>query len=372
MKTAVIGIALLSALPVTGAVVTSPSGDISLNIDVDAAGRPCYNVSYKGMAIVEGSQLGLAVKELPSDGHYAMATEPVATVDETWHPVWGEYADVRNHYNEMLARFTADNGLDFNVRIRVFDDGLGFRYEIPQQGNNYFLSVTDERTGFRFADDYTLYAIPGDYDTDEFLYTTSPLSMLGEKMPRTKHNESTLIDGLTVQTPLMMKHPDGKVYVNLHEAALVGYPAMALEVDTAGYAFKSHLTPGADGMKAYLQLPFNTPWRSIIISDDARDILASQLIYNLNEPSKIEDTSWIKPTKFIGVWWEMFLGGNSWSYSDDLSSRPGVTDYSKVKSHGRHAANNENVKKYIDFAAESGRCTRRRLERGVGDMDRRP
>lgn len=338
----------------SAAVVTSPDGNIVVNLDVTAAGTPVYGVDYKGMPVVKGSRLGLSAKERDIKDGYKVTFDDVTEFDETWTPVWGEFTNVRNHYNELLGKFRGSDGLDFDVRVRVFDDGIGFRYELPQSGDVYFLSVTGENTEFNFADDYTLFAIPGDYDTDEFLYTKSSISELDEKMPRSRHSESTLIDGLAVQTPVMMKHPDGKIYVNLHEAALVGYPAMALDVDTENLGFKSHLTPGADGMKGYLQLPFNTPWRTMIISDDARDILASQMIYNLNEPSKIEDTSWIYPQKFMGVWWEMFLGGNSWAYSDDLSARPGVTDYTKLKPNGRHSANTENVKKYIDFAAESG------------------
>lgn len=343
-----------AAIGCGAAVVTSPDGGIEVNVDVDGSGKPVYSVSYKGMPVVAESGLGISTKEGAIGAGYGVEFDEVTMFDEVWTPVWGEFAEVRNHYNELLGKFRGKDGLDFNLRVRVFDDGVGFRYELPQSGDNYFLSVTGENTEFNFAEDYTVFAIPGDYDTDEFLYTKSAISELGEKMPRARHSESTLIDGLAVQTPVMMKHPEGKVYVNVHEAALVGYPAMALDVDTAKLSFKSHLTPGADGMKGYVQLPFSTPWRTLIISDDARDILASQLIFNLNEPSKIEDTSWIYPQKFMGVWWEMFLGGNSWAYSDDLSTRPGVTDYTKVKPNGRHAANTENVKKYIDFAAESG------------------
>ena len=334
--------------------LSSPDGDIVAAFDVDEAGHPVYSVTYKGLPIVKNCRLGLTAKEVAADSKYTMECSDIASVDETWHPVWGEYAEVRNNYNEMSAMFRCSSGLDFDVKVRVFDDGLGFRYELPLSHGNYFLSITGELTEFNFVDDYTVYAIPGDYDTDEFLYTTSPISDLDNRLPRSRHSESTLIDGLAVQTPLIMKHPEGKVYVNLHEAALVGYPAMALDVDPQQLSFVSHLTPGADGMKAYVQLPFCTPWRTMIISDDARDILASQLIYNLNEPSKIEDTSWIYPQKFIGVWWEMFVGYGSWAYSDDISTRPGVTDYASVKPSGRHAANNANVKKYIDFAAQSG------------------
>lgn len=354
MKSLSLVLGLFCAASCAAAVVTSPDGDIVVNIDVDATGAPVYSVSFKGIPVVSDSRLGITAREAKIDGGYTLDAGEVIAFDEMWTPVWGEFAEVRNNYNELLGKFRATYGLDFDLRVRVFDDGVGFRYELPQSGDNYFLSVTGENTEFNFADDYTVFAIPGDYDTDEFLYTTSPISELAEKLPRSKHTESILIDGLAVQTPVMMKHPDGKVYVNLHEAALTGYPAMALDVDTARKSFTSHLTPGADGMRAYVQLPFHTPWRTLIISDDARDILASQMIFNLNEPSMIEDTSWIYPQKFMGVWWEMFLGGNSWAYSDDLTGRPGVTDYTKLTPNGRHSANTDNVKKYIDFAADAG------------------
>ena len=345
----------LSGIASAGAaVVNSPDGNIAVKLDVDGAGTPIYSVSYKDMPIILDSKLGLEAKEGEIADGYKIEFDEITSVDEMWEPVWGEFAQVRNNYNEILGHYRGDSGIAFDVRVRVFDDGVGFRYELSPMGGNCFLSVVGENTEFNFADDYTTFAIPGDYDTDEFLYTTSAISELGEKLPRFRHSESTLIDGLAIQTPVMMKHPEGKVYVNVHEAALVGYASMALDVDPSKKSFKSHLTPGQKGVSAYVHLPFHTPWRTLIIGDEACDILASQLIFNLNEPSKISDTSWIYAQKFVGVWWEMFLGGNSWAYSDDLSTQPGVTDYSKVEPNGRHSANTENVKKYIDFAAESG------------------
>lgn len=313
-------------------------------------------IEYKGLPVINQSRLGLNGKEASIADGYTATFEPVVEIDEIWEPVWGEFSKVRNHCNELIAHFKSPKGLNFDLRTRVFDNGVGFRYEVPQTGENYFLSLEGESTQFNLADDYTLFALPGDYDTDEPLYTTAPISQLAERMIRSPHSEETPIKGLAIQTPVMMKHPQGKVYMNIHEASLVGYPAMALDVNPQNTSFSAHLTPGADGMRGYLQLPFVTPWRTLIISDDARDILASQLIYNLNEPSEIEDTSWIKPQKYMGLWWEMFLGdkAGTWNYTDDLSTKPGITDYTKVKPNGRHAANTANVKKYIDFAAESG------------------
>lgn len=334
--------------------ITSPNGAIIVNVGIDKSGTPVYSISYKGIAIVSDSRLGFEAKEGDTNGKYISESTGISQVDETWQPVWGEYSEVRNKYNEQTTNFRSTTGLDFDVCFRVFDDGFGFRYQLPIQGELHTLTLTDELTQFNFADDYTLFCIPGNYDTDEFLYSTTSISTLDKKLKRAKHNEGTDIGSLAIQTPVMMKHPRGKVYINLHEASLQGYPMMALDVDCDTKCMRSHLTPDKFGIRAYLQLPFSTPWRTMIISDDARDILASQLIYNLNEPCAIEDTSWIKPQKFMGVWWEMFLGGNSWAYSDDITAKPGITDYGKLKPNGRHSANNDNVKRYIDFASEHG------------------
>lgn len=344
---------LLIGVSMNASVVTSPNGNIQMTVEVDSSGQPVYSLNFKKRPVVKESKLGLQSKETQYIGGYTVSAGDVKEVDETWQPVWGEYSDIRNHYNECLFEFRGEGKSPYNVRVRVFDDGVGFRYELPAVNDN-FLSITDENTEFAFADDYTLFAIPGDYDTDEYLYTTAPISEIGTKMVRPKHSESTLIAGNAIQTPVMMKHPAGDLYVMLHEASLVNYPAMALDIDSGNKLFKSHLTPGADGMKAYVQLPFATPWRTLIVSDDARDILSSQLIYNLNEPSKIEDTSWIKPQKYMGVWWEMFPTQGTWSYSDDLTAQPGVSDYAKLKPNGHHSANTSNVMKYIDFASANG------------------
>ena len=337
---------------------TSPDGNFILSVDVTDSGVPTYSLAYKGKQIVEPSRLGLKAKETDFTEGFSIRDHHTATFDETWQPVWGEYADIRNHYNELAVDFESPEGKQMTVRFRLFDDGLGFRYEFPLQDKANYLAVTDELTEFNMPANHTVFAIPGDYDTDEFLFSETRIADLPEAMEkyRGKHTESQRVEGdmTTVQTPLLIKTDDG-VYINLHEAALVGYPAMLLDVDTDNYDFKSHLTPDRLGVRGYIQLPFSTPWRTFIVSDDARDILASQLIYNLNEPNKIEDTSWIKPMKFIGVWWEMFTGNvKTWAYSDDYRAKPGVTDYTKLQPNGRHPANTENVKKYIDFAASHG------------------
>lgn len=344
------------AEPLEAQEIKSPDGELFLKVNVDDNGQPVYSLKYKGNPLVNKSHLGLSGKEADFVKGFAVQHVDSTTFDEVWEPVWGEYSKVRNHYNEMSVTFSKNDTL-MRVRFRLFNDGLGFRYEFPEQQSVNYLTLMDESTEFNMPGDYTMYCIPGDYDTDEYLYVKAPMSKTGDPIRKRKgrHSESQAIGGLSVQTPLLMKSPDGKQYVNIHEAALVGYPAMALDVDTCTYSLSAHLTPDRNGVAAYLQLPFNTPWRTIIVSDDARDILASQLIYNLNEPCKLEDVSWITPQKYIGVWWEMFIGTHrTWAYSDYYKAKPGITDYTTLKPNGRHAANTANVKKYIDFAAESG------------------
>lgn len=337
--------------------VSSPDGKIVFDLYADTAGRPVYTVSFGGHQVLKPSSLGLTAKEASYGDNVSVTAGEVTTYDSEWHPVWGEYDTIREHYNERAYTLTdnASPAQNLTVRVRVFDDGVGFRYEIPSTSKLPYLTFTDENTGFNMAEDMIVYAIPGDYDTDERLYTTSTMSALGHNMARPEHGESTLIPGLAVQTPVLLKSGDGKLYVNIHEAALQGYGAMALDVDTAALAFKSHISPDVHGVTGYVQTPFHTPWRTLIITDNGPDMLASQLIYNLNEPCRITDTSWIKPQKYIGVWWEMFTGNRkTWAYSDAPDARPGHTDYSTLKPNGRHPANNENVKRYIDFAAQSG------------------
>ncbi|MDE5975291.1 MAG: glycoside hydrolase family 97 protein [Muribaculaceae bacterium] len=349
---------LMCAAAVSAAAVdiTSPSGQLKLNVDVDAAGTPIYSVDYKGKQLVAPGKLGLKADETAFTEGFRITGVDTVTVDRTWEPVWGEYDKVRDHFRELALHLKADNpDREMILRFRVFDDGLGFRYELPAQKGPNYLTLRDEITEFNFTGDHKLYCIPGDYDTDEYLWSETTFSGLPEAMNNyKKHSEAQRTGGTTIQTPMLIK-TDDPVYVNIHEAALAGYPAMLLDVEPAANSLSTHLVPDRLGVSAYLQLPFSTPWRTLIVSDDARDILASQLVLNLNEPCKIEDTSWIKPMKFMGVWWEMFTGNQkTWAYSDDYLAKPGVTDYSKLKPNGRHPANTENVKKYIDFASENG------------------
>ena len=347
---------LAGAMNMVAAGITSPSGNLRLDVDVDAAGVPVYTLDYKGKNIIAPSRLGLKADETAfADGFRIIGIDTV-TVDRTWQPVWGEYSEIRDHFKELAVNLKADNPERLmTVRFRLFDDGLGFRYELPIQNGPNYLTLKDELTEFNYTDDHKLYCIPGDYDTDEYLWSETTFSGLPEALDSYgRHTEAQRTEGTVIQTPMLLKTGDG-VYINAHEAALDGYPAMLLDVDPATYSMKSHLVPDRLGVSAYLQLPFKTPWRTLIVSDDARAILASQLVLNLNEPCKIEDTSWIKPMKFIGVWWEMFTGKvKTWAYSDEYLAKPGVTDYSALKPNGRHPANTENVKRYIDFAAEHG------------------
>ncbi|MDE7109695.1 MAG: glycoside hydrolase family 97 catalytic domain-containing protein [Muribaculaceae bacterium] len=336
--------------------ISSPDGALRLNVDVDAAGTPVYSLDYKGKQLVAPGKLGLSADETRFTDGFRIVGMDTVTVDRTWKPVWGEYDKVRDHFRELALHLRAENpDRELILRFRVFNDGLGFRYELPVQKGSNYLTLRDELTEFNFTGDHKLYCIPGDYDTDEYLWSETSFSALPQALGNyRRHSEAQRTGGTTIQTPMLMKTAD-PVYVNIHEAALDGYPAMLLDVDTEKNAMSAHLVPDRLGVSAYLQLPFNTPWRTLIVSDDARDILASQLVLNLNEPCKIEDTSWIKPMKFMGVWWEMFTGNQkTWAYSDDYLAKPGVTDYSKLKPNGRHPANTENVKKYIDFAADNG------------------
>lgn len=347
---------LAAAMTAAAAGITSPSGDLKLEVNVDGAGRPFYSLDYKGRALVRPSLLGLVADETRFADGFRITSADTVTVDRSWQPVWGEYDTVRDHFRELAVHLKADDPeRELTLRFRLFDDGLGFRYELPAQRGSNYLTLRDELTEFNYGADHTVFCIPGDYDTDEYLWSETTFTGLPEALKSyRRHSEAQRADGVSVQTPLLIKTAD-PVYVNVHEAALVGYPAMLLDVDTAAFAMKAHLVPDRLGVSAYLQLPFSTPWRTLIVSDDARDILASQLIYNLNEPSKIEDTSWIKPMKFVGVWWEMFTGNvKTWAYSDDSLAKPGVTDYSALRPNGRHPANTANVKRYIDFAADNG------------------
>lgn len=338
--------------------ITSPNGQFKLNFSVNAQGEPVYELFYKGKNVINPSKLGL---ELKNDSGlmngFTLANASTSTFDETWQPVWGEVKYIRNHYNELVVTLNQKvQDRNMIIRFRLFNDGLGFRYEFPLQKNlNYFI-VKEERTQFAMTGDHTAFWIPGDYDTQEYDYTESKLSEIRGLMDEaiTENSSQTQFSPTGVQTSLQMKTAEG-LYINLHEAALVDYSCMHLNLDDKNFVFESWLTPDAVGNKGYLQAPCTSPWRTVIVSDDARDILASKITLNLNEPCAYEDVSWIKPVKYVGVWWEMIAGKSSWAYTDDLPSiKLGETDYTKTKPNGRHGANNENVKKYIDFAARHG------------------
>lgn len=349
-------VAAAAFFPAAAATVSSPDGNLCLWADVDSAGTPFYSLSYKGNILVHPSKLGLTAHQADYSHGFSVTGTATSATDRTWNPVWGEYSAVRDHFNELVLNLeSADGHRKMTVRFRLFDDGMGFRYELPRDCRPDHLTVTGETTEFNFGADHTMFCIPGDYDTDEYLWSETTFSNLPDALSRYgRHSEAQRTGGTTVQTPLLLKTAGG-TYVNVHEAALDGYPAMLLDVDTANFGLKTHLVPDRLGQAAYIQLPFNTPWRTLIVSDDARDILASQLILNLNEPCAIEDTSWIKPMKFVGVWWEMFTGNiKTWAYSNDSSARPGITDYTALTPNGHHPANTANVVRYIDFAATHG------------------
>lgn len=349
---------LLMPMVTQAQTVISPNGNISLSFSLNEKGVPTYTVSYKNKTVVKPSTLGIELNEENSlMDSFRINNTTTSTFDETWQPVWGETRDIRNHYNEMFVELEKpSNGRYMNLRFRVYDDGVGFRYEFPQQQYLPYFVVKAEHTQFAMSGDNTAWWIPGDYDTQEYDYTESKLSEIRGLMKDAicGNVSQTSFSPTGVQTSLQMKTTDG-IYVNIHEAALVDYSCMHLDLDDKNFIFTSQLTPDAQGNMAHMQTPCQTPWRTVIISDDARDMLSSNLILNLNEPCKYEDTSWIKPVKYVGVWWEMINGSQQWSYTNDLPSvMLDETDYTKVKPHGQHGANNENVRKYIDFAAKHG------------------
>lgn len=368
MKTTLLFSALLLPLSVAAQTVSSPNGAISVSFLLADGGRPTYEMTYKGRPVVKPSHLGL---ELAKDKHatkgfaetslmdgFTESHSEVSSFDETWKPVWGETATIRNHYNELLVSLSQDHtGRQMNIRFRVYDDGMGLRYEFPQQDSLVYFIVKEEHTQFAMTGDHTAWWLPGDYDTQEQETQESRLSEIRARFHDAVNWSNSSVANFSetgVQTSLQMKSQDG-LYINIHEAALVNYPAMHLNLDDKHMVFESWLTPDATGNKAYVQVPFNTPWRTVMVSDDARDMLSSNLILNLNEPCKIEDTSWIHSTKYCGVWWEMIVGKSSWNYTDDLPSVDIYkVDWKHVRPNGRHAANTENVKRYIDFAAKNG------------------
>ena len=337
---------------------TSPDGNVVLSFSLKADGTPTYKMTYKGKPVINESTLGFTLKkDEPLTNHFKVVSDSKSTFKETWKPVWGEEKEILNHYNELLVQLKQDktNRL-MNIRFRVYNEGVGFRYEFPTQKELTYFVIAEENTQFAMTGDHTAWWIPGDYDTQEYDYNESKLSEIRGLMKQSMtDNVSQFVFSPTgVQTALMMKTKDG-LYINLHEAALVDYALMNLNLDDKTFIFQSHLTPDAKGDKGYLYTPTKTPWRTVMVSDDARNILASRLILNLNDPCALADTSWIKPVKYIGVWWEMITGKSSWAYTDDLPTiKLDEVDYTKVKPNGTHAANNEKVRRYIDFAAQHG------------------
>lgn len=349
-------------------VVKSPNGNVSVNFSLQDNGVPTYSMTYKGKAVVKPSRLGL---ELMKDKHaskglretdlmngFTVKDTQTSTFDETWKPVWGETATIRNHYNELAVTLhQAASERNIIVRFRVYNEGMGLRYEFPQQDSLTYFLIKEEHTQFAMAGDHTAWWIPGDYDTQEQKTQQSKLSEIRGRFHDAVNwgNSSVAVFSPTgVQTSLQMKSQDG-LYINIHEAACVDYSTMHLNLDDKTMTFESWLTPDAYGAKGCMQTPCKSPWRTVMVSDDARDMLSSNLILNLNEPCKIEDTSWIHPTKYCGVWWEMIVGKSAWNYTDEFPSiKLDQIDWSKAKPNGRHAANTDKVKRYIDFAAKNG------------------
>ena len=338
--------------------ISSPDKNLKLKFSVTGNGVPTYELNYKNKAVIKNSKLGIETKDVPSflEGFTVTKVEN-NTFDETWTPVWGEQKSIRNNYNELLVTLSQKSVKDrlIRIRFRVFNDGLGFRYEFPEQKELSYFIIKEERTQFALAGDHKTFWLPGDFDTQEYSTVTSNLSEIRGKMKDavTPNASQQTFSDTGVQTPLMMKSNDG-LYINIHEAALVDYSAMSLELDDKNFILNSFLTPDAIGDKGYLQAPTQSPWRTVVVSDKATEILASKMILNLNEPTKYKDVSWIKPVKYVGVWWEMITGKSSWAYNDLTSVKLGETDYSKTKPNGKHAANTAHVKEYIDFASQHG------------------
>lgn len=359
--------------------LTSPDGNLTTSFFLTEDGTPMYSLDYKGYNVILPSALGFELRgtlkaekitfdndtvqksdRLPASSfHNGFLLEKSVTddFDETWTPVWGEESSIRNHYNELaVTLLQKESGRRMVIRFRLFDEGLGFRYEFPEQKQMSYFVIKEELTQFAMSGDHKAFWIPGDFDTQEYEYTESRLSEIRSLFPDavTGNSSQTLFSPTGVQTALQMKTGEG-LYINIHEAALVDYPCMHLNLDDKKMVFTSFLTPDAQGWKGYMQTPCHTPWRTIEVSDDARDLLASRMVLNLNEPCAYSDVSWIKPVKYIGVWWEMIAGSGSWAYTDECTSvKLGLTDYRKLKPNGRHSANNEKVRRYIDFASEHG------------------
>ena len=349
---------LIGMLTTQAQTLQSPDKNLTLIFSLTPNGVPVYELSYKNKPVIKKSNLGIETKDVTSfTESFSVKEAKTNTVDQTWQPVWGEQKNIRNHYNELAVTLEqkAEKNRYIIIRFRLFNDGLGFRYEFPEQANLTYFVVKEEKTQFALAGNHKAFWLPGDFDTQEYSTVTSKLSEVRGKMKEsiTPNASQHPFSDTGLQTPLMMKSDDG-LYINIHEAALVDYSCLSLELDDKNMILNAFLTPDAQGTKGYLQAPTQTPWRTIVVSDDARAILASKLILNLNEPTKYEDVSWIKPVKYVGVWWEMITGKSSWAYNDLTSVKLGETDYSKTKANPKHAANTAHVKEYIDFASKHG------------------
>ncbi len=356
--------------------LTSPDGNLTLTFEIGQNGTPLYSLDYKGKAVVLPSGMGLELRgqdrqisfgeEITKSDHgnsvslynkFRQTNVSRSNSDTTWTPVWGEVSTIRDNYNQMVVSLEqTERNYKMDIVFRLYNEGLGFRYVFPEQKELTYFVIKEERTQFAMTGDHIAWWIPGDYDTQEYEYHRSRLSEIRGLMQQaiTPNSSQTPFSATGVQTSLQMKSDEG-LYINIHEAALVDYSCMHLDLDDKKMVFNTHLTPDAQGWKGYLQAPCRTPWRTVMVSDDCRDILASKLILNLNDPCAYEDTSWIKPVKYVGVWWEMITGGGNWAYTEDLPAvQLGVTDYSKVKQSPKHSANNARVRRLIDFAAEHG------------------
>lgn len=360
MRTIFVLLGLLAAsVAVKAQTLTSPDGNFKMQFHLSDEGKPVYSLIYKEKEVIKESKMGFQISpSIAFDRNFSVVEAKIDSCNTVWNTVWGQNSEIRDHHKELWVALKQEkSGRLLNIRFRLFNDGLGFRYEFPVQSNLRHFTLKEELTEFQLAGNHKAFWIPADYDTNEFQITTSHLSevpLLIDEACNEPLACKSPTPNLAVQTPLMLKSDNG-LYINIHEAALVNYPAMHLNLDAETYLMSAHLTPDKNGNKGYIQTGSVTPWRTIIVSDDARDILASNLILNLNEPCKIEDTSWIKPTKYVGVWWEYFTGGGStWAYTDTQDVVIGQTDYKQLKPNGHHGANTAHVKEYIDFAAKHG------------------
>lgn len=344
-------------LPLSAQEIKSPHQNLTLTFELQPDGIPVYSLTYQNDTIIGKSKLGFELVKDPKSmlDDFEIMNTKISYFDETWEPVWGEESSIRNQYNELeINLIQKSNHRKMTIRFRLFDDGLGFRYEFPMQKELTYFTIKEERTEFSMTGDHIAYWIPGDYSTQEYAYTKSRISEIRELLFKVIDHQNIAqktVGNSCVQTALLLKTNQG-YYINIHEAALLDYPCMHLDLDEKRMTFISHLTPDALGYKGYIQTPFQTPWRTVIVGKEAKNILESRITLNLNEPCKIEDCSWIKPIKYVGVWWEMIAGGGDWGYTSEFPTvQIGKTDYSTAQPNGNHRANNENVKRYIDFAA---------------------